>query len=296
MNHIKKHMVTIILMVMMLFGFGLLAYPSIANYYNSMIQQRAIGSYVHEIVQMDRDRYKTVREDAENYNKEIAEKGIDWMMSDEQMKAYEAILKPGESGAMGYIVIPKIHESLTIYHGTSDEVLQTGIGHLAGTSLPIGGETSHCVLSGHRGLPSAKLFSDLDKLVEGDTFTINTLDMTLTYQVDQIRVVTPENLSDLKLEEGKDLCTLVTCTPYGINTHRLLVRGHRVDNANGNADVIADAIQIETIYIAPFIAGPILALLLIIMLITTGKNRKKTGNRKEQNVEKMLRAYKDRRK
>ena len=174
---------------------------------------------------------------------------------------------------MGYIDIPKINITLPIYHGTDESVLQIAIGHLEGTSLPVGGKTSHCVVSGHRGLPSAKLFTDLDKLVEGDTWTMTILDYTVTYEVDQIRVVEPTDLSDLQMEKGKDYCTLVTCTPYGINTHRLLVRGHRIENVQGDARVTADALQIEPIYITPFIAVPILLILFILMLTSTRERR-----------------------
>ena len=172
---------------------------------------------------------------------------------------------------MGYIDIPKIDIKLPIYHGTDESILQIAIGHLEGTSLPVGGEGSHCVMSGHRGLPSAKLFSDLDKMVEGDTFSLTVMNRTLTYEVDQIRVVEPSDLSDLKIEKGKDYCTLVTCTPYGINTHRLLVRGHRTQNPDGDAEVIADALQIEPVYIAPFLAGPVLVLLILGVLVATGR-------------------------
>ena len=188
-------------------------------------------------------------------------------MSEEQQKQYDSLLNFDGTGNMGYINIPKINVELPIYHGTSDSVLQTSIGHLEETSLPVGGESTHTVLSGHRGLPSAKLFTDLDKLTEGDTFTLNILNQTLTYEVDQIRIVEPTDLSDLQIEEGQDLCTLVTCTPYGINTHRLLVRGHRIANQNGEAQVIADALQIRPIYIMPFVAVPILLILIIAVLI-----------------------------
>jgi sortase A len=174
---------------------------------------------------------------------------------------------------MGYIDISKIHVQLPIYHGTDDAILQVAVGHITGSSLPVGGETSHCIISGHRGLPSAKLFTDIDKLVPGDTWTINVLDQTLTYEVDQIRVVLPTDLSDLQMESGKDYCTLVTCTPYGVNSHRLLVRGHRVANAQGNARVTADALQIEPVYVAPFIGGPILIILIIVLIVATRKRR-----------------------
>ena len=176
---------------------------------------------------------------------------------------------------MGYVKIQKIDVLLPIYHGTEESILQTSIGHLEQTSLPTGGENTHCMLSGHRGLPSAKLFSDLDKLREGDTFTLTVLNETLTYEVDHIWIVEPNDLSHLQIEEGEDLCTLITCTPYGINTHRLLVRAHRIENANGSAMVVADAIQIQPVFIAPFLAIPLLLLLLGYMLVSTAvKNRK----------------------
>lgn len=175
---------------------------------------------------------------------------------------------------MAYIDIPVIDCSLPIYHGTDESVLQIAIGHIEGSSLPVGGEGSHCVVSGHRGLPSARIFTDLDKLVEGDIFLIHTLDATLTYEVDQIRIVEPTDLSDLQIEEGKDLCTLVTCTPYGINTHRLLVRGHRIENEEEAVEVrvSADATQVDPVQVAPFVAMPILLLLLIWVFI--GKKKR----------------------
>lgn len=280
MDWIKKHASTLVLCLVFLIGVGLIAYPSVADYYNSWLQRNVISSYAEKVVHMDTDRYEEIREEAKEYNEEIAAHGFKWTMSDEDKEKYNSILDISDSSAMGYIEIPKINEKLVIYHGTDEAVLRTGVGHMEGTSLPIGGETSHCVLSGHRGLPSAKLFSNLDRLVEGDTFAINILDMTLTYEVDQIRIVNPDDLMEITLEEGKDYCTLVTCTPYGVNTHRLLVRGHRVENPDGEANVAADAMQIEPIYIAPFVAVPILILLLILMLIST---RKKTGRNGGEN-------------
>ena len=176
---------------------------------------------------------------------------------------------------MSYIEIPSIKCSLPIYHGTDEAVMQIAVGHIEGSSLPVGGVNTHCVLSGHRGLPSAKLFSDLDKLEEGDLFMIRTLDQTLTYEVDQIRIVLPEEIDDLKIVEGEDLCTLVTCTPYGINTHRLLVRGHRVANQEDaeNIRVTAEAMQVDTRIVAAFVAVPILLVLLIWLLVSTRKKR-----------------------
>lgn len=286
MKWIKKHASTLLLFLFLLIGVGLIAYPTVADYYNSWLQRNAISSYAKNVINMDTDRYKEIREAAEEYNQDIAQNGFKWTMSDKETEEYNNELKIDESLAIGYIEIPKINEKLVIYHGTSEEVLRTGVGHISGTSLPIGGETSHCVLSGHRGLPSAKLFTNLDKLVVGDTFTINVLDMTLTYEVDQIRVVNPDDLTAITLEKGEDYCTLVTCTPYGINTHRLLVRGHRIDNPSGEANVIADALQIEPMYIAPFVAIPILILLLILMLISTRKRGGKNGGEKSGKIEK----------
>ena len=205
---------------------------------------------------------------------------MDWNFSDEDKAAYEKELNFNNDGSMGYIDIPKINVKLTIFHGTDESVLQTSIGHLEGTSLPVGGKGTHSVLSGHRGLPSAKLFSDLDQLREGDTFTIHVLNETLTYEVDQIRVVEPTDLSNLTIDPDQDYVTLVTCTPYGINTHRLLVRGHRIANSDGGANVISDAVQIKPIYIAPFLATPICVVLLMYIFIITSKHyRKKHANR-----------------
>ena len=195
------------------------------------------------------------------------------------MAEYNRQLAVTDSGIMGYIDIPKIRVTLPIYHGTDETILQIAIGHIAGTSLPVGGASTHCVVSGHRGLPSARLFTDIDKLVEGDTFTMTVLNRTVTYEVDQIRIVEPTDLSNLQIEEGKDYCTLVTCTPYGINTHRLLVRGHRVANANGEANVIADALQIEPVYVAPVVAAPMLIILLILLFVMTSEPFRKKGRK-----------------
>jgi sortase A len=191
------------------------------------------------------------------------------------VSGYEDGLNLTGSGLMGYIDIDRINVELPIYHGIEKTVLQVGAGHMPGSSLPIGGDSTHCVLSGHRGLPSAKLFTDLDEIEIGDTFTITILNRCFTYEVDQIKIVLPEEFDDLRTVEGKDYCTLLTCTPYGINTHRLLVRGHRTANANGDAEVIADAIQIEPAYIAPFIAVPVLILLMIAVFISTGRRSKR---------------------
>ena len=274
MNWMKKNWTTILLVVIFLVGIGLFAYPTFSDYWNSFHQSKAVASYVENVTNMDKEQYDKLWNEAVAYNAKLAETGIQWTMTDEEKKQYNEYLKVDDSGIMGYIDIPVIDCSLPIYHGTDESVLQIAIGHIEGSSLPVGGAGSHCVISGHRGLPYARLFTDLDKLVEGDIFILHTLDATLTYEVDQIRIVEPTDLSDLQIEEGKDLCTLVTCTPYGINTHRLLVRGHRIANQEeGNVRVSADATQIDPVQVAPFLAVPIL-LLLIIWVFAGSKRRR----------------------
>ena len=275
MQWFKKKLPTILLVFVFLTGVALILYPTFADWWNSFHQSRAVASYMDSVSALDTEQYEEILAEADAYNQKLAETGILWTLDEEQEKEYNNQLNVNDSGIMGYIDIPKINITLPIYHGIDEEVLQVAIGHIAGSSLPVGGKNTHCIVSGHRGLPSARLFTDLDKLVDGDTFTMTVLNRTVTYQVDQIRIVEPTDLSDLLIEEGKDYCTLVTCTPYGINTHRLLVRGHRVANAQGDAPVIADAMQIETIYIAPFLAVPILILLVIGMFILTGRQQRR---------------------
>ncbi len=265
----RYHRTTLMLVGMALVGTGLIAYPTVADWWNSFHQSRAVASYVETVSTMDPARYDAIIRSAEQYNADLSDEGPIWVMSDEQNEAYLKELDINDTGVMGYITIDKIHIMLPVYHGTDESVLQVAIGHLAGTSLPVGGPGSHCVVSGHRGLPSAKLFTDLDKMIPGDTFTLSVLDRTYTYEVDQIRIVEPTDLSSLVIFPGQDLVTLVTCTPYGINTHRLLVRGHRIANLQGEVQVVADALQIEAVYIAPFLSVPIILLLIIIMLAGT---------------------------
>lgn len=270
---IKRNLVTLILLLILLVGLSLIAYPTVADWWNSLHQSRLVTNYAQAVANLDKEKYDQMLLEAEEYNKSLANSTRIWNGSDEEIKAYNSILDVNGTGIMGYIDISKIQVQLPIYHGTDETVLEIGIGHLYGTSLPVGGATSHCAISGHRGLPSAKLFTDIDKLVIGDTWTISILDQTFTYEVDQIRVVDPANLKDIQIVPGKDYCTLVTCTPYGINTHRLLVRGHRIANLQGNARVTADAIQIDTKYVAPFVAAPILLILLVLMLFDTRKSK-----------------------
>ncbi len=286
MEWIKKNRTSLMLVLLFIVGAGLILYPTFSDWWNSFHQSRAISSYMDAVASMDTATYDQIISEAEAYNRELTEVETRWKMSDEQKAKYASVLQISDTGIMGYVTIPKISVMLPIYHGTDEAVLNVAIGHLAETSLPVGGEGSHCVISGHRGLPSARLFTDLDKLVEGDTFTLTVLDKTMTYEVDQIRTVVPTDLSALNIEPDKDYCTLMTCTPYGVNTHRLLVRGHRVDNPNGDADVIADAIQLEPVYIAPFIAVPVLLALMIGVFVSTGRRRKKhlVSARKEKRI------------
>ena len=260
-----------LLLLAMVLGVFFLAYPSAADYWNNFHQYRAIMQYADQVASMKTDEYLAYIEAAHTYNRKISRTGIIWEHGSAEMTEYESVLNFNNSGTMGYIDIPKINIKLPVYHGISDEVLQKSIGHLPETSLPVGGKSTHCVLSGHRGLPSARLFSDLDKLVEGDVFTLSILNETYSYEVDRIRVVKPEDLSELRIIPGQDLCTLVTCTPYGVNTHRLLVRGHRVANAHGDALVVADALQLEAAFVAPFIMIPMILFLLILLFVQPGK-------------------------
>ena len=241
------------LLALFFIGVGLLVYPSFSDYWNTFHQSRVIMKYADRVSNMNKDEYARLIKEANQYNQELQKTGIKWNMTDAEKASYNRYLDFESSGVMGYITIPKINVELPIYHGTSDSILQTSIGHIEGSSLPVGGLGSHTILSGHRGLPSARLVTNLDQLAAGDTFTLTVLNETYTYEVDQIRIVEPTDLSSLQLEPGKDYCTLVTCTPYGVNTHRLLVRGHRVENVNGNAELVADAIQIRPIYITPFV-------------------------------------------
>ena len=260
---------TVFLVLLLLAGVSLLLYPSLSDYWNSMHQTRAIASYAETVSQLDTAQYDEMWKAAQDYNRSLAQRETAFALTDEQKAAYESLLDVSGLGVMGYIEIPEIDCSLPIYHGTEESVLQVAVGHLEWSSLPVGGEGTHCVLSGHRGLPSAKLFTNLDKLAVGDTFLLRVLDEVLTYEVDQILIVDPDDVSALEIEPGRDLCTLVTCTPYGINTHRLLVRGHRVENTPEAArmHVTADATQFDPLLVAPVLAIPVLLLLLIILLL-----------------------------
>lgn len=261
----KKHLSNIILIVILLAGLSLLLYPTVSDYWNKFHQSQAIASYAEAVADLDDETYEQLWGEAVEYNQSLRSRANRYHPTEEEHAAYEALLNVSGDGIMGYIEIESINCYLPIYHGVEESVLQIAVGHIEGTSLPVGGSGSHCVLSGHRGLPSAKLFTDLDQMREGDVFVLRVLDETLTYEVDQIRIVLPEEVNDLELVDGMDYCTLVTCTPYGINSHRMLVRGHRIDNLADASSirVTADAMQLRPVLITPILMVPILLLLVI---------------------------------
>ncbi len=285
----KSHRATNILLVLILLvGAGIAGYPAFSEYWNNMHQSRAIMGYAERVAELSNAEYEKVWNASLEYNRNLANGSNPWNMTDEEAKEYDSQLNVDGTGNMGFISIPKINVDLPIYHGTSETVLQTSIGHIDGTSLPSGSVHSnpddydevefgsHSVLSGHRGLPSAKLFSDLDAMEIGDVFYLTILDQTLTYQVDDITVIVPEDSSPLVIFPGKDYCTLMTCTPYGVNTHRLLVRGIRRENDKELVDVrvTADALKIEPVQVVPFIAAPVLLLMILWVVIFAGGRKK----------------------
>lgn len=278
----KKHLTTIILIVILMVGLSLLLYPSFSNFWNTRVSSRAVAAYNAAVADLDEDDYDEIFAAAQSYNATLFASGNVRELTESQLQEYNNLLDVTGTGIMGYIEIPTIGVELPIYHGTDEGVLEIAAGHINWSSLPVGGVSTHSVLSGHRGLPSAKLFTDLDELVEGDTFELHILDQVLTYQVDQILIVLPEDTDALSITEGKDYCTLVTCTPYGINTHRLLVRGHRIETTEENqVSVTSDAIQVEPLVVASVSAAPVLLLLLLVAFIAPAK-KEKTGEENEK--------------
>ena len=282
----KKKLTTILLILALFAGLSLLLYPTVSDYWNSLHASQAVADYAENVRNLEAEKYQQVLQDARNYNQRLPYKHTTFALSEEEKGAYDALLDISGTGVMGYIEIPSIDISLPVYHGTEEGVLQIAVGHLEWSSLPVGGADTHCVLSGHRGLPSAKLFTNLDKLVVGDKFIMRVLDEVLTYEVDQILIVEPTDVSTLIIEAGKDLCTLVTCTPYGINSHRLLVRGHRIENQEEAQAirVTSDAIQIEPLIVAPAVALPMLLVLLVLLLVS-GRKTKSAGGKKNAKIE-----------
>ena len=270
---------TIILLVILLAGLGVMLYPTVSDYWNSFHQSRAINSYDEIVAGLDEADYEALFEKAEAYNEHLSSLAAPFSQADTLAEEYYSVLDVAENGIIGYVTIEKIGVELPVYHGTSDAVLNVAVGHLEGSHLPIGGESRHSVLSAHRGLPSAKLFTNLDKMEIGDIFTITVLNQMLTYQVDQILIVEPGQLEALNIVKGKDYCTLMTCTPYGVNSHRLLVRGTRIDNIPGTVVVHKEATRIPTYIVAPAVAIPIVFLLLIVLLIIYRKKPEKVTTR-----------------
>jgi sortase A len=259
----KKKIVDIVLVLIILAGIGLLLYPTVSDWWNQMHESRMVAGYIEHTENMSAEEKQAEWDAAVAYNEKLAAAGVHYNLTQEELQEYDSLLDVSGTGIMGYIEIPKIDVQLPVYHGTTDAVLEIGAGHLAGSSLPVGGDSTHCVITGHRGLPSSRLFTDLPDLKEGDTFTLTVLDQTLTYQVDQIRTVLPDELENLDIQQGEDYCTLVTCTPYGVNTHRLLVRGHRIANEENGLQISPDAVQIDPIKVTPAIASFLLVIVLI---------------------------------
>ena len=278
----KKNRSNIILILIFLVGLSVMLYPTVSDYINQKNQSRAVASYSEEVENLSDVDYQAYFDAADDYNRRLAETP-DAFYRPEEVSGYTDTLDVSGTGIMGYITIPKIGVELPVYHGTSDGVLQVAAGHLEGSSLPVGGAGTHAVISAHRGLPNAKLFTNLDELEVGDTFTITVLDRVLTYEVDQISIVLPTETDLLQPVEGKDYVTLMTCTPYGINTHRLLVRGKRIENAENQKHirVTADALRIEPIIVAPALAVPMLLVLLVVMLAVPHLRKRK--NQREEN-------------
>lgn len=279
----KKNKSTLILILVFFVGLSVMLYPTISDYVNQLNQSRAVANYAQSVDTMTNADYSAYFDAADALNAQVAA-NENALYRPDQLSGYYDTLDITGTGIMGYITIAKIGVELPIYHGTSDSVLQIAAGHLEGTSLPVGGASTHAVISAHRGLPSAKLFTNLDQLEVGDTFTITVLDRVLTYEVDKITIVLPTQTDNLLVADGKDYVTLMTCTPYGINTHRLLVRGRRVETPDQfkRLRVTAEALKIDPVIVAPVMALPVLLILLIGMLLSTRKRKKTRGEEHEK--------------
>lgn len=272
----KKQISTIITVIVFVTGLSLLLYPTVSNYWNSLHQTKAVANYSDAMEKMDKQKKQDAIDAAKAYNEALLSNVGRFTPTEEELNTYKSLLNADGTGMMGYIEIPEIRCELAIYHTVEESVLQVGIGHLEGSSLPVGGSGTHCVLSGHRGLPSAQLFTKLDRLKNGDIFMLHVYDQVLTYEVDQIAIVEPEDYGLLQIEEGQDLCTLFTCTPYGINTHRLLVRGHRIENrAGSDVRVTSDAAKVSSVLVAVCIAIPLLIISFLVADWSAGRSKKK---------------------
>lgn len=283
MNKKKSRISTIILILMLIVGLSVMLYPIVSNWWNERIQTKVIANYDKSVDDLSKEDYSDILKRAQEYNKKLA-KLESPLTQWEDIPGYEDILSISGSEVMGYVTIPKISVELPVYHGTSAEVLNVAVGHLPGSSVPVGGAGTHAVISAHRGLPSAKLFTDIDQLAIGDEFTITVLNEIYTYEVDKISIVLPEDTKELAIEKGKDYVTLMTCTPYGVNTHRLLVRGHRVDTVYPhNIKVSAEATQVDPMIVVPVIMAPIL-LIMLIYWIFGGKRKNSSEEDFDENA------------
>ena len=280
-KNLKKKIPNIIFGLIFIAGLCIFLYPSVSNYINSRNQSRAISNYEEMVNNISEEDYSKMWSEAIAYNEELAKKPLNFELSDEEREEYNKILNVSGTGVIGYIEIENIGVNLPIYHGTAESVLQVGIGHLEGTSFPTGTKSTHAVLSGHRGLPSSKLFSDLDQMIVGDTFLLHILNQTFAYQIDKINIVLPEETNDLAIVDNEEYVTLVTCTPYGVNTHRMLVRAKRVDYSEETRLIVpADALRYNTMVVAPFIGAPILVIAFVVFLIRTSRPKRVKGAKK----------------
>ncbi|MDO4596385.1 MAG: class C sortase [Coriobacteriaceae bacterium] len=284
-KNVANNLVTGVLVAMLLVGMGLVAYPSVSNWWNQRHASRAVGAYAAAVDEMSQEDIDLYMDEARSYNEKLVDRPFSTRLSQGEEAAYRRALDVDKGHVLCQVRIDKINVDLPVFHGTEDEVIQSSIGHLEGTSLPVGGDSTHSVLVGHRGLPSAELFSKLDQLREGDTFSVITLGKRLWYEVDQILVVKPEEMSALGIEKGKDLCTLLTCTPYGINTHRLLVRGHRVDGPDQSAHVTADAVRVDPILVACAVALPLLLIILLVLALVEPRREAARGTGSPRGME-----------
>lgn len=275
---LRRRIIMGLLSFLLLVGVILLLYPTVSGLWNAYHQTKAVVSYVEQTEAMDEETRKALWEDAKAYNEALAKKETQsWTLTDEEREVYEKQLSVDIKGTMGYIEIPCINTLLPIYHGISEAVLQEGVGHIEGSSLPVGGVGSHTVVSGHRGLPSARLFTELDRVKLDDVFYLHVLGETMAYKVDQILTVEPHEMEELKIQLGKDYCTLVTCTPYGINSHRLLVRGHRIDLAEAEAAVPTEEPRVNyAVFILASIGAQLVLLAVVVRMLRKNRRRKNT--------------------
>ena len=275
----RKHISTIIAILVFVTGLSLLLYPTVSNYWNSKHQTAVVANYSEKIEKMDDKDRQAAIDSAISYNSGLVSNSGRFTPSDSDLSLYKSLLNADGTGMMGYITIPEIRCKLAIYHSVDDSVLQVGVGHLEGSSLPVGGSSTHCVISGHRGLVSARLFTDIDRLEKGDLFYLHVYGKVLAYEVDKISVVEPEDYGPLEIEEGKDLCTLLTCTPYGINTQRLMVRGHRVvDRLYDESNITSDAARVDTLVVASCVGVVFLLVGIIVSKIWRLRGREKNNS------------------